>query len=287
MHTSSYYPPRARWYSRPVYWGGSLRQQLAQHRIHLPSGVAFGDLVCGILLPGYGFAARIPRRWANAIFGLCVVLLLVFFVWLGRALGNAAFTLLLSIHATSLGCVLEPWLKGTRLRFRIFISMATFFALAALLYVPIRNLIQEHWLVPLQIHGRTVIVRKLGTFKHVQRGDWLAYSISGDYRANVVVQSGIGLSPVLAKAGDRVRFSHGACQVNDGPAPGLPFVPAEGEWVLGEKEWFVWPEIAMNGHGYVGGAGISIELMEMGRISDEKCIGVPFKRWFWWDNIPK
>ena len=287
MQNSSYYPPRARWYSRSVYWSNTLQRRLVLNRIHLPRGVAFGRLVCGVLLPGFGFAERIPRVWAAAISGFCLLLVLVFFVWLGRPLGNAAFTLLLSIHATGLGCLLEPWLKGSRLRFRIFISMAVFFALGGLLYLPARNLIQDHWLLPLQVHGRTIIIHKLASLARVERGEWLAYSFSGNYDGNIIVRGGIGLSRLLGKAGDRVGFTGAALEVNGAVQSHLPFMPVTGEWIVPEKHWFVWPETAIDGHGYVPGDAVSSTLLQIGTISDEQVIGIPFKYWFWWNNAPK
>src|ERR1019366_3092617 len=109
---SSYYPPRARWYSRLLFMTGGLRRHLALDRLRLPSGVPFSRGVASFLVPGLGFYLRGLRLWGRAAMGFCALLALVFFVGLGSTVGNLAFGLLLSIHVTSLIYVLEPWLAG-------------------------------------------------------------------------------------------------------------------------------------------------------------------------------
>jgi hypothetical protein len=64
-------------------------------------------------------------------------------------------------------------------------------------------------------------------------------------------------------------------------------MPASGNLVVPEKHWFVWPETAINGHGYVPGDAVSTALLQIGNIPEDHCLGVPFKHWFWWKNVPK
>ena len=278
--SSSYYPPRAHWYSRFLLRAGGVRRQLALDRIRLPAGVPFSQVVASFLVPGLGFYLRGLRLWGKAAMGFCALLALVFFVGLGSTVGNLAFGLLLSIHVTSLIYVLEPWLAGERFRTRLLFSAAVLFLLACLVYLPARSLIQEEWLMPLQVRGRVVVVHRLAHPGALTRGAWIAYTIDGSGENAVYLLSGFGLGPVLALPGDRVRFTKSALEVNGDPQPRLAGMPEVGEWVVPEKHWFVWPEVAMSGHGNVPAEGIAATLLRVGTITEAQFVGKPFKRWF-------
>jgi len=58
---SSYYPPRARWYSPLLLLAGGVRRHLALDRIRLPAGVPFFRAVGSLVVPGLGFYLRGPR----------------------------------------------------------------------------------------------------------------------------------------------------------------------------------------------------------------------------------
>ena len=134
--------------------------------------------------------------------------------------------------------------------------------------------------MPLRVKGRVVIVHRLAHPRALARGAWIAYSIEGSGQNSVNVESGFGLGPVLALAGDQVRFTQSAFEVNGAPQPRLDNMPQVGEWVVPEKHWFVWPEVAMSGHGNVPADAISATLLQMGTISEDQFVGRPFKRWF-------
>ena len=284
---SPYYPPRARWYGGVLEWGYTLRRRLVLDRVRLPSGVPFSHVVASLLVPGLGFWLRGPRLWGLAAFGASALLWLVFFFWLGSPPANIAFGLLISIHGTGLVYLLEPWLAGARFRFRILCSFALVALLSMLVYLPARQFMQTHWLMPLQVKGRAVVVRvarPAAAGRQIRRGEWVAYSIAGSYGDGVYVRDGFGLSPLLAAPGDRVRFTPTALEVNGTPQARLPTMPSAGELVLPEKHWLVWPDVAIGGHGY--GPDISAVLLQMATISEQQFIGKPFKRWFWRRQIP-
>ena len=278
--SSSYYPPRARWNSRLLLMAGGVHRHLALDRLRMPSGVPFSRVVASLLVPGLGFYLRGLRLWGKAAMGFCAFLALIFIVGLGSAVGNVAFGLLLSTHVTSVIYVLEPWLAGEKFRTRLLFSAGVLAALAGFVYLPGRNLIQEEWLMPLQVKGRVVIVQRLAHPRAVPRGAWIAYSIEGSGQNAVYLQSGFGLGPVLALAGDQVRFTKSAFEVNGVPQPRLDNMPQVGEWVVPEKHWFVWPEVAMSGHGNVPSEGIAATLLRVGTITEAQFVGRPFKRWF-------
>ncbi len=278
---SAYYPPRARWYSPLLGFGGALRRRLALDRVRLAQGSSVGGVLVSLLVPGLGFWLRGPRWLGRLAVAACLLLVLVFFAAIGYQAGNAAFGLLLSIHGTSLIYLFEPWLAGARFRTRIFVSMALLVGLGGLLYMPARNLMETRWLAPLRVQDRVVVVSKSKPAAIVKRNDVIAYSLPGNTDHGVYVEAGFGLGPVLAAAGDRVRFTKAAFEVNGAPQPRLAHMPETGELIVPEKHWFVWPELGISGHGNAPAGALTTALLQMGTISEEQFAGKPFKRWFW------
>jgi len=278
--SSAYYPPRARWYSRLLLMAGGVRRGLALDRLRLPSGVPFLRVVASLLVPGLGFYLRGLRLWGKAAMGFCALLALIFIVGLGFPIGNVAFGLLLSIHVTGVIYVFEPWLAGERFRTRLLFSGGLLLALAGFVYLPVRNLIQEEWLMPLRVKGRVVIVHRVAPPRALLRGAWIAYTVGDSGGHGLYVRDGFGLGPVLALPGDRVHFTKSALEVNGVPQPLLDHMPQVGEWVVPEKHWFVWPEVAITGHGNTPADAISATLQQLGTITEAQFVGRPFKRWF-------
>jgi hypothetical protein len=278
--SSSYYPPRAHWYSPLLLLADGLRRHLALDRIRLPTGVPFFRAVVSLAVPGLGFYLRGPRLWGMAAMVFAALMALLFMVGLGYPVGNVAFGLLLSTHVSSVIYVFEPWLAGARFRVRLSFSFVMLFVLGALVYLPVRNFIQEQWLMPLRVKGRVVIVHRLANPPALPRGAWIAYAIEGSPGQGLYVQDGFGLGPVLALPGDRVRFTKSALEVNGDPQPLLDYMPQVGEWVVPQKHWFVWPEVAISGHGNTPANAISASLLQMGTITEDRFVGRPFKRWF-------
>jgi hypothetical protein len=99
------------------------------------------------------------------------------------------------------------------------------------------------------------------------------------------VQSGMGLARVLAVAGDRVVFSTGTFSVNGQGQPDLPHMPSDGEWVVPENHWFIWPNLDISGHGNVAEARISSSMMNLANVSEDQFFGKPLARWFWRKQI--
>jgi hypothetical protein len=278
---SPYYPPRARWYAPLLGVGGALRRRLALDRARWSRSLRFGGLLASLLVPGLGFYLRGPRVWGRLALAVCFFLLLLFFVEIGYPAGNMAFGLLLSVHAMGALCLCESSLADLRFRTRILLSMALLFVLAGLLYLPARRLMEAHLLEPLRVNNRVIVVKKSTSLPRVKRHDWIAYTIAGDTDHAAYVQAGLGLGPVLAVSGDHLHFTKAGFEVNGVLQPRLAHMPEEGEWVVPEKHWFVWPELDITGHGNVPEATLSATLLRMATISEDQFAGKPFKRWFW------
>jgi len=282
---SSYYPPRARWCSPLFSFGNSLRRGLVLDHIHLPKDVTSLGLAGSFLIPGVGVYLRRPRLWGLIAFAVYGLLFLQFIMWLGYPFGNYAFGLMLSIHATSFVYYCSPLLSNARFRFRLGFTVAVLIAVGGFIYAPLRHAIQEHWLTPLRVNGHVIVVQKRVSANTVQRGNWVAYTLSG-YVISVhgnqyAGHSGMGLGSVLAMAGDRVDFSTNAFTVNGIAHPLLPYMPAFGTLTVPENHWFIWPDFAINGHGDIGEANISAAMLQRADVSENQFVGEPFKRWFW------
>jgi hypothetical protein len=139
-----------------------------------------------------------------------------------------------------------------------------------------------------------VIVERSASAGSVKRGEWVMYSLqdrSAGYAHGeggaVWVRSGFGIGPVLAMAGDRVSFGTNSFAVNGVEQPRLPHMPQGGDLIVPEKNWFIWPEFDMSGHGQTSEAVISATMLQMATVPEDRFDGKPFKRWFWRiQNLP-
>ena len=289
----SYYPPRARWYSPLFYLSGTIQRRLALDRLRarLPREITFGRLVASFLIPSFGFYFRGSKLWGKFALISSGLLLLAFIAGFGHGSGNLAFGLLLAVHATGFVYYCSPFLVEEDLRGRLIFTLLALLAIGLLIYLPIRNVILQHWVVPLRVGRNVIIVQRQVAPADVKRGDWVMYSYSGDqtgdaHRGGAVwIQAGFGWGPVLAMGGDRVEFSTNGFQVHGEAHPLLPYMPTSGELVVPEKHWFIWPEFDISGHGNVGEANISAAMMQVATVSQQQFIGKPFKQWLWHRQI--
>jgi len=285
---SSYYPPRARWYGPVFYLGGALQRRLALDRLRacLPQEMTVGGLTASFLVPSLGFYIRGSKLWGGPVLVSSGLLMIAFLAGFGYRAGNFAFGLLMAVHATGFVYYCSPLLRREELAGRLVFTLLALLAIGLLIYLPVRNVILQHWLVPLRVRGNVVIVHRQDAPDDVKRGDWVMYSQNGGqagethYGGAVRIQAGFGWRPVLAMGGDRVEFSTNAFRVNGEAQPLLPHMPTSGGAVVPEKHWFIWPEFDISGYGNVGEANISAAMMQMATVSREQFIGKPFNRWF-------
>ncbi len=194
---------------------------------------------------------------------------------------------MLSIHATGFVYYCGPYLLEKDFGFRIVFTIVILIALGGAIYTPLRGVVQNHWLMPLRANGRVFVVQKNKSAAGVKRGDWIAYHLSqasnsGD-DAWIQYRAGVGFGPVLAVVGDRVEFSTNAFYVNGNPHELLPHMPASGNFMVAEKQWFIWPSYSISGHGYEN--RISGTMLQMANVSESQYVGKPFHRWFFRKQI--
>lgn len=285
---SPYYPPRARWYSPLFVPWFVFRRALHLEKIRLPIGFTVGQVILSLLLPGFSLFVN-GRKKVGAVFAAIYVASLVCFViWLGFPISGAGYGLMISVHASSI-VFLEncAWRDKYDFRIRFALAVATLLLVWLAVYRSVINLAEANWATPMLVRGHVMVMNPVRSGGPVQRGDLLLYSIDSDEAGNahgegaVWLQSGFGWGPVLAVAGNRVAFSTNSFAVNGVEHPLLPHMPQVGEVLVPEKHWFIWPELAISGHGNVGEGVISATMLRLATVSENQVVGRPFKRWFW------
>ncbi len=291
--SSPYYPPRARWYSGIFYFFDRMGYQWVQDRLALPSEMNVAELIASLLVPGLAVYFRAPRLLGKVALFLAGLLLLVFTIWLGYGVGNLAFGMLLSLHVSGFVYYCTPLFRES-LGHRLLFTLATLAVLSLLVYLPAQNIVQSYLLTPLQVNGHVVVVRHIASTRSIQTGDLVAYNISTDHEyeeGGVYVFSGIGFhpgiafGPVLALPGDRIEFFADTFSVNGVSQPRLPHMPVTGSYLVPEKEWFIWPNLAIHARENVAEERLSSTLLHMALVTEEQLVGEPFQRWFWRQQI--
>ncbi len=284
---SAYYPRRARWYSPLFYLGNTLRRRLALDRLTLPHEMKTAELVAGFFVPGLAVWLRGPKLWGNAALVSCAALSLVFIIGLGYSMANLAFGLLISIHATGFVYYCNPLMASEPFRNRLAFTFLTLMAIGLLLYMPVRNFIQGHWLTPLRQNGHVIVVQRVFQAHNIHRGDWVAYSLQEDEQGEahhggaVWIRSGMGLGPVLAIAGDQIQFGTNGYSINGVLSTNLAHMPDAGTVIVPEKHWFIWPNLDISGHGNVGEGNVSSAMLSLASVNQSQFFGKPLQRWFW------
>ena len=277
---SSYYPPRSRWYTRLFFAPGErTREWLHLDRFRLRGIISGWQFLLSIALPGFAFFALGRRMLGRLCVSGYVLGLLVFVIALGYFVGNVAYGLMISVHATSIIFLEGLWLAADRFRVRLVAAICTLLMVWVLMYAPVVRFVENHWLMPLRVGNRVLVVHRTAS-RAIRRGDRLAYQISEDGVARVYIRDGYGIERVLAMPGDRVRFARGKLFINGQPKAALPHMPAEGEFVVPEKVWFIWPHLDMYLRGGVPENDISAAFQRLAMVPENQIVGKAFKSWF-------
>src|SRR3989442_14402315 len=108
---SSYYPPRARWYTRLFCVPAErARRRFHLDRLRLRGGITARELVLSLVLPGFGFFALGRRRLGWIFVGGYLFAALLFTAALGFSVSRIAYGTLISIHWTSIVFLEGLWL---------------------------------------------------------------------------------------------------------------------------------------------------------------------------------
>jgi hypothetical protein len=280
LELSPYYPPRAHWYSPLLRIADGLRRVTWLDRIHLPAEFSPGAFGAALFVPGLAFRLRRERLIGNAVMAGYALLAVVFFIWLGYLVANIAFGLMLSLHATSIMFLCSPWLARARLGFRLLMGVAVLVVVGGLIYAPIRNQLQNRWLMPLRLHDNVVVVQTFSPPQSVKRGDWVAYRIAEERVPGLLLRESLGLRPVIGLPGDQIQFTPTSCLVNGVVTPRLSRMPDRGGLVVKENHWFIWPELVISTQGNGASAAADAAFLRISDVEQIQYLGKPFRRWF-------
>jgi hypothetical protein len=285
---SEYYPPRARWFSRVLIPWLALHRVLHLERIHLPSGISFLQFILSLLLPGYAFFAKGRRLLGWCFVGAYFAFAIIFVVALGYLISGMAFGFMIAAHASSIVFLEGHWLReGARFSLRLVLSIITLLVVWQIFYSPFLRFAQAHWIMPLQVKERVVVIQRITPVDAIRPGEFIVYSISSDQIGDghqpggaVRVQDGLASGPVLAVGGDRIRFSSESFFVNGRAHALLPHMPVSGELTVPEKHWFIWPELGIYQQGNTREETIASMMFQLAMVSEEQFAGKPFRHWF-------
>lgn len=264
-----------------------MRRRLALDRLVPHTGVPATKALAAFFIPGLGVQLRSPGLLGQAALGVAALLVVVFFIWLGRPLATIAFTLLLSLHCTAILYLFQPFLFSLEFRSRMMACFAALLLLGCLVYLPARNILQDHFFMPLHVRGRVMIMNRLQPPTVVKRGDLLVYRVEasrGAY-AGVVVHEGYGYGAVLALPGDELTFSESSYTINGVSHPRLPHMPGDGSALVPPDTWFIWPELDITRRGNVGEGTVVAGMYTMAFVPKENYLGRAFNRWFFWKQL--
>jgi len=242
-----------------------------------------GSMVLALAVPGFAFLGS--RRLLGVSVLVAYAFCLVFFLAaLGYSLGNIAWGVAISLHAMSIIYLEGHWLSHARFRIRLGLAFCTLIALWCLLYAPSLRYAQRHWVLPLRLADRVLVINLTSRTADLKRGDRVAYriesgSLGGNHEGAVYLQAGFGVETILGLPGDHVRFTKDSVLVGGQVLPKAPHMPAEGEMVVPEKTWFIWPNLGISGHGAPETA-VSAAMQRVALVPEPQLVGKPFKHWF-------
>ena len=266
----------------------ALRRNLHLENLSLPRSaipVTFRQLVFNLTLPGYAFARAGWPRIGVALAAVWAVAGLVFLMWLGYAVANIAFGLMMSLHVSSILQFLNRVGPGLSVWRRLGFSLVVLFVVGNLIYASGLRWIQSHLFLPLQTEGKVYVINPRVKPAALQHGDWVACESPGGRYANVTIHSGYLLGPVLALPGETIQFGADEFQVNDTHGQRRPLMPAGGNLTLDGKTWLVWPALRTVTRYNASQSDIERAVLNMAQIRHEEMIGQPYRRWFWREQI--
>jgi hypothetical protein len=279
--SSPYYPRRRRWYSDLLHEAVHLGRRLNIPTLTLPREVSWWRMLCGLAVPGQAFVFTGWPRLGRGIQIGWLPGVLVFFAALGYAAANVIFGLLIAAHVASAFHWLTFLSEAPCIRTRLVCGAGSWLLLGLCIYFPLREVMLEHWLVPLRTEHSVVVVHRTHSFKNLQRGDLIAYRVAGEGARGVNIGGGFGVGDVIGRPGDEIRITPRLLFVNGRPQLRRPHMPREAGFTLAQKQWFVWPDFDIrNNNPAVTAANIAAAWLRTGMIGEHQIAGQPYRRWF-------
>lgn len=275
---SEFMPPRAGRLAGLRLAAERALRQLRLNELVLPDGLLFRHVLLSLLVPGFGFVAARQRKlgkWAMAASG---VLVLIYVLFLGRAVGGVAFGLLVSVHVSSFLFLIDHHFRHFGPRRRVVNALLAVGLFWLVLYLPVQGWLERHVVFPVRVGDQVLILRSGVNPAQLRRGDWVAFDSGGRwFEDGVLLERGLQFGPVVALPGDTVEFFPDRLLVNGRPQPLLANMPTAGAERLPQNCWLIWPNVTISRT-----SGHAAELLlKVARVYPEQLRGRPLGRWFW------
>jgi hypothetical protein len=257
--------------------------------LHYHGPLPLPQLLLCLVIPGLSLLLLGRRTLGLAFVAVYFAGAAAFVAGLGFVAGDIGYGIVISIHATSI-CFLEAhWLKDSSFNTRLALAFCTLVAVWGLIYAPLVHLVESRWIVPMRFGNHVMIVQRGVNVRSLKRGDWVAFKLAsnrfGDHEDRVVVDGGMVLDRVVALPGDHVEFATNAVIVNGVAVPAQRLMPENGELVLPENVWFIWPNLDIYRHG-AAAFNITATLQDAAMVKEKQIVGRAFKSWCGRSQLP-
>ncbi|MEI6715090.1 MAG: hypothetical protein WCO60_15125 [Verrucomicrobiota bacterium] len=279
-----------------------LRAYIQSHNIQNGTSISLGtfDLSIGnfisllrALIPGLRLLDAGYYPAGRLVWWTWLSLSLIALVWIGRPLGNTAYALMISLHASSLIFLLTSQSPQQRILRRILQPLLIVLLLAQVIYPLAGYPIRHYWLLPLALNGKHILINRLDGADSIKRGDYVAYKIDERNRAGILRIGGYAFEKIIAGPSDRIVFETQTFTVNGESFPTIRGMPQRGSRVVPEGSWFIWPtesfQINRGGHDpfNIGENGFLEKLLlGLAIVPNTNIIGKPFNNWLWHPPTP-
>ena len=281
---SPYFPPRrTRWRARVANPLARLSQGIRLQGYYERIDMPVFQLVLSFLVPCHALAWTRFARLRTPCRCVYATLLGAVVVFLGHWMADAAFGLMIGLHASGFLALRRRLAIPQGFIASCLSTLAVLIALGLWIYDPVSAVLRDHFWMPLRTEGGVVVVNRASRAGGVRRGDLVAYRIhernSSTGRGTIHVQEGFGFERVWGEPGDRIVFGPGFVEINGQLRDAAPSMPVEGEWVVPQGRWFIWPSVSRQG-GHQTPEAITAALMALSVVSQDDFVGRPFRRWF-------
>lgn len=280
---SPFYPPRAKWYSRAFCALDSLRHLLFLEHLRPSIRIKVSRLLLALAVPGVAFFFINRPRTGRVVLWSYGALFLLFLVGYGSTWATLAFGLMLALHAMSWASLLELWVESKSWKQRLVNALLALLLVSTFIYMPAQRLMQNRLVIPLRIHNATILVIPSNPY-HLRPGATAIFRIEAGGASGLRIREGYVISEILAQPGDRILFDKGTYRVNGASHSALPQMPAEGEWVVPENHWFIWPFSSIGIHGdlrAVPPGTANMVVHDLAMVAQSNMVGRPMRWWFW------
>lgn len=297
MASDPYYPPRANWtrHLRMFVWKmrAYTQSQEIQNRTRISVGtfeLSLANLISLLrtLVPGLSLRDAGYYRAGKLVARMWISLALIAFFWIGTSVSNAAYVLMISLHASSLIYLLSSQSPQQRLLRRIVQPLLIVLLFGQIIYPLAALPIRHHLLLPLSVNGKHILINRLNSTAPLKPGDYVAYKVNAINRGGIRGLEGYAFEKILAGPKDRIVFEGETFSINGKSFPSISGMPERGSRVVPEGNWFIWPtdSIHITRQGHAPDTVAEKASLALAIVPNTNIIGKPINNWLWHPQTP-